>query len=161
MSLTLISYLSVQYREALEDILFFNSRQHMARMGIEKSVEKYGHPRIYEDAGRLGIRTDKFSEFQYLYAMDNTTVPAVLAGVLIFVRDPIDTLEALHIAAAEPYMVPGRNLESSAAYQLISALLRIGEKLRNIEKIGISCYRSKRIYFSVQRAGLEANGSAI
>jgi len=147
MSLTLISHLPLQYREALEEILFFNPGQHSARLGIEKSVEKYGLPQIYENDGRIGIRTEKFTEFQCLYALDKSKDPAVLAGVLVFVRDPLNTLEALHLAVSEPYAAHHRGFDQSASYQLIDQLLRIGAKVKGVERVGISCYRSNRRYF--------------
>lgn len=150
MSLKVVSQLSVQYRDDLEKILFFNPRQHEVVHGIAKSVEKYGAPQIYEKEGNLCLRTERFSDFQYLYASDDTGKSPVLAGVLIFVRDPENTLEALHIAAVEPYLADEGSLESSAAYQLVETLFQIGGRLRGVEKIGISCYRSKRRYFSVK-----------
>jgi hypothetical protein len=150
MPLTLVSQLPVQYRGELEKILFFNSRQHESIEGIKKSVEKYGGPRIYEKNGCLGLCTEKIPDSQYLYALDEMKNPAVLAGMLLFVRDPANTLEALHIAAAESYMASEQSLESSAAYQLVQALIQIGGRLRGVDRVGISCYRSERRYFSVK-----------
>ncbi len=150
MPLKIVSQLSVQYRDDLEKILFFNPRQHEVVHGIAKSVEKYGAPQIYEKEGNLCLRTERFSDFQYLYALDDAGKSPVLAGVLIFVRDPNNILEALHIAVAESYIAGERSLEASAAYQLTQALIQIGGRLRGVEKVGISCYCSKRIYVSVK-----------
>jgi hypothetical protein len=154
MPLTLVSQLPVQYREELEKILFFNSRQHESIQGIKKSVEKYGGPRIYEKNGCLGLCTERVPDSQYLYALDETKNPAVLAGMLLFVRNSANTLEALHIAAAESYMASEQSLESSAAYQFTQTLIQIGGRLRGVERVGISCYRGRRRYFSVKGSNI-------
>ena len=150
MKLKMISHLPAQHREALENLLFFNPRQHRIRLGIERSIEKYGAPRIYEQNGHLSLCTERFSDFQYLYALDESKKSVVLAGVLIFVREKNNTLEALHVAAAHSYLVSECSLEESVVYQLIQTLLKIGNRLRGIEQVGVSCYRSKRRYFCVK-----------
>lgn len=151
MSLTMVSQLPGQYRDELEKILFFNPRQQEAGRGIAETVEKYGAPQIYEKGGHLCLRTERFPDSHYLYALDKSGKTPVLAGVLLFLQNPENTLEALYIAAAEPYMESECSLESSAAYQLMDTLFQIGGRLKGVEKVGISCYRSKRRYFPVKR----------
>jgi len=53
----------------LEDLLFFNPRQHLVRQGIINSLTQFGHPRVEEAADGLSVRVGDH-EAQTLFAFD-------------------------------------------------------------------------------------------
>lgn len=93
-SIGITSQLAVAHRATLEALIFFNANQHRVRSGIQKSIEIYGVPEIYEQDGLLGIRVGNVMELQTLFAVSTSGRPL---GVAVFVRLPHERYVVLHL----------------------------------------------------------------
>ena len=64
------SILKPEYREELEQLLFFNSAQNVVFSAIVDSIEIFGEPVVNNDGGRLRVSVKKLDEVQTLFAFD-------------------------------------------------------------------------------------------
>lgn len=89
-------------RPALEELLFFNPRQHKVRAGIVDSLEKYGHPKIEETATGLRVRIGDY-EPQNLFAFDRDRRENAPVGIVLYLRTSAEEITILHMAVHPNY----------------------------------------------------------
>jgi hypothetical protein len=116
------SLLPVSYRDELERIVFFNPEQNLVTIPLVDSIHRYGVPTIVEEDGCLRFRVSAFGRLQSLYAFDDSTAPARLVGVAMFVRDAPTSIVVLHLAAHEDYTARGKGSRASAVVPLLAAI---------------------------------------
>ena len=76
--------LTIHYRSALEDVLFFNSNQYRLKSEIENSIIIYGTPQIVERGEMLLISFNDDVTYKSLYVLDKDSLNAELLGLLIY-----------------------------------------------------------------------------
>ena len=91
----LTSRIGSQHRAALENLLFFNSRQHRVLDGIKYSIERYGAPELVEREGSLRVEVPTLPEVQSLFAVREQDGKPV--GVAVFAREAPDRFVVLHV----------------------------------------------------------------
>lgn len=96
-SIEITSRLPLAQRPALEQLLFFNANQYRVRLGIQQSIDAYGVPELYEQAGGLRIRVGNISGVQTLFAVNDEGRPI---GVAVFVRADPQRFAVLHLGVA-------------------------------------------------------------
>ncbi len=130
------SVLPIAYRDELERIVFFNPEQERVTEAIIDSVHRYGVPLIVEEDGTLRFRVPAFGPVQTLYALDRAEQPAGLAGVIMYVREPHDTMLVLHLAVHEDYVAAGAQGEAWITPRLLATVRSVCQRIR-----GITCMR--------------------
>jgi hypothetical protein len=131
------SILPVTYRGELERIVFFNQEQNQVTKPLLDSLHRYGIPTIVEEDACLRFRVRAFGRLQSLYAFDETTAPARLAGVAMFVRESPTSIVVLHLAAHEDYTTRGKWSNASVVVQLLIAIRGASLRTRGIETLRI------------------------
>jgi len=129
------SVLGAEYREELEELLFFNPQQRRALSGIDRSISEYGVPTIVVDHNHLRIAVDGLPETQTLYALDYTWEKPVLAGVMVFVRSDLENIILLHIAVREDYSRVGKYADEMLVLRLTTQLRRIAKRIKGVRAI--------------------------
>ena len=129
------SILGHEYREELEELMFFNPQQRRALSGINHSISEYGVPSIVADGDRLRIKVDGLQESQTLYALDNYWEKPVLAGVMVYVRSDLENIILLHIAVKEDYSRMGKYADEMLVLRLMTQLRRIAKGIKGIRAI--------------------------
>ena len=129
------SILGHEYREELEELMFFNPQQRRAISGINHSISEYGVPSIIADGDRLRIKVDGLAETQTLYALDHSSDRPVLAGVMVYVRSDAENIVLLHIAVKEDYSRMGKHAEEMLVLRLMTQLRRIARMIKGVRAI--------------------------
>lgn len=129
------SFLSREYREALEAMLFFNPQQGKALSGISRAIREYGVPDIVEDGDRLRIQLAHLRDPQTIFALDQGVSPPVLAGVMVFARIDFETLALLHIAVGQDYSRNGSLSEVQLVPRFMSQLRWIAKHLKGVSTV--------------------------
>jgi hypothetical protein len=128
-------------RPALEDLLFFNPRQHRVREGIVNSLEHFGHPRVEETADGLSIRVGDL-EAQTLFAYDSDRVGNEPIGVVVFLRTSPTDVAIMHIAVHPDYALQGQEAGLGLGVVLIEKLKQICARIVGVKRI-IFFYRQE------------------
>ena len=130
---------SLDQRETLEQIFFFNKNQSKYYFNIKNLIELYGKPEIVEENKRLYLKLEK-TDCQNLF----TTVNNNLVGLVIYCRDSLDNIDLIHIAVDEKYSSIGIYADKSLVIQMINKLRIIALKIKDIKTITVK-YNQERI----------------
>lgn len=141
MNLVFSSRAPKKCRPALEDLLFFNPRQHRVREGIVNSLEHFGHPRVEETADGLSIRVGDL-EAQTLFAYDSDRVGNEPIGVVVFLRTSPTDVAIMHIAVHPDYALQGQEAGLGLGVVLIEKLKQICTQIVGVKRI-IFFYRQE------------------
>lgn len=132
------SRLPAAYRAALEEILFFNPRQHLYRGSIERAIDEYGVPGIEPgpSGGTVGV-TFGHARCQALYALStrNGQPRPDLAGVLVYTRRDARTLAIVHVAVREEFTLAHSENPQPLGLALVGHLLSLGRRIQGIERL--------------------------
>lgn len=133
------SVLRTDYYRDLESLLFFNSEQERAQLGIIESLEKFGQPEILVGTDFLQVKVGSFSDVQTLFAFDNYNEiqNPELAGVMIYVRTGDENIAVLHVAVAEDYCVAGRYGDEILLMRFFVKLREIAHRIKGVRSIEI------------------------
>jgi hypothetical protein len=128
------SSLPATYRQALEELVFFNPRQHAAEAGIMQAVDLYGPPAIEDDGAGLRVAVGKRADAQCLFALAGNDGAPELAGMVMYLRVSKQEVVVLHIGVAERFCRSRR-----AGLEVVSALVRTvraaARRLRGVERL--------------------------
>jgi hypothetical protein len=127
------SIIKPDYSKELEELLFFNPRQHTAHSAIMESIEMYGEPFVYNDGGRLRISTSKLGQVQTLFALHGD----ILAGVMLYSRVSTQRLVVIHIAANENYSSQGKYAKEMLILRISQKLRECARRIKGVETINI------------------------
>ena len=133
------SSVSLDQRETLEQIFFFNKNQSKYYFNIKNLIELYGKPEIVEENKRLYLKLEK-TDCQNLF----TTVNNNLVGLVIYCRDSLDNIDLIHIAVDDKYSSIGIYADKSLVIQMINKLRIIALKIKDIKTITVK-YNQERI----------------
>ncbi len=129
------SVLGLEYREDLEELLFFNPQQRKALTGINHSIAEYGVPNVVETAGRLRISVEGLPESQTLFALDYSEEIPILAGVMVYMRTDPENLVLLHIAVKEDYSRSGIYGDEMLVLRFMTQLRDIARRIKGVRAI--------------------------
>ncbi len=129
------SILGIEYREDLEQLMFFNPLQNKALTGINHAISEYGVPGIVEDNGHLRISVEGLPESQTLFAFDDASEKPILAGVMVYMRTDPENLVLLHIAVHQDYSRAGIYGDEMLVWRFMTQLREIARRIKGIRSI--------------------------
>ena len=132
-----------QCREALEQLLFFNPRQHRVREGIVNSLEQFGHPRLVETADGLSVRVGE-QEAQTLFAYDRDRDGSDPVGVVVFLRTSPAEIAVIHVAVHSDYALQGRRAGVGLGVTLVEKVKEIAARIVGVQRI-VFFYRQEDV----------------
>jgi hypothetical protein len=121
-------------RSELEDLLFFNPRQHLVREGIIDSLAKFGHPRVEETSNGLSIRVGDH-EAQTLFAFDRAKKTKGPVGVVVFLRTSQEEIAIVHVAVDDKYALQGIEAGVGLGVTLVEKVKEIASRIVGIKRI--------------------------
>jgi hypothetical protein len=130
-SIGITPQLPVAQRSALEHLIFFNLNQHRVRSGIQKSIEIYGVPEIFEQDGFLRIRVGDMAGVQTLFAVSEDGRPL---GVAVFARLPYERYVVLHLVV-EPRLHATPEVNAPILLKLMHEIRSAARRTRAIYRI--------------------------
>lgn len=142
-----ISTLKPEYRQELEQLLFFNSAQQVAHSAIKDSIEIFGEPYVDDDGGCLRVNVKKLDEVQTLFTFDGEK----LAGVLMYSRVSYERIVVIHIAVHEDYSSSGPLAHEKLVLRMCQNLRRCLRKIKGIEFIRMMYGNNRTRDYPVRR----------
>lgn len=121
-------------REALEELLFFNPRQHRVRDGILHSLEQFGHPRLVDTPAGLSVRVGSH-EAQTLFAYDRDRRSGDPVGAVVFLRTSPSEMAVIHVAVHPDYALQGKRAGVGLGVALVEKVKEIASRIVGVEKI--------------------------
>ena len=134
MNVVFSSTAPTQCREALEQLLFFNPRQHRVREGIVNALEQFGHPRLVETADGLSVRVGE-QEAQTLFAYDRDRGGSDPVGVVVFLRPSPAEIAVIHVAVHPDYALQGRRAGLGLGVTLVEKVKEIAARIVGVQRI--------------------------
>jgi len=129
------SLLDIKYRDALEELLFFNPQQHKFISDIIDCIETFGQPLIVEDNGFLRIHVEGLPDVQYLYALECSSGDTNPIGVIIYNRIDSQNIVLMHIGVKEEYLSTGKYADKLVAITLINRLREVAKAIKGVKNI--------------------------
>jgi hypothetical protein len=121
-------------RLALEELLFFNPRQHVVRDGIVEALEHFGHPRLEQSDDNLVVRVGNH-EAQTLFAFDRDRPGRDPVGVVIFLRTTTEEISIVHIAVHPDYALQGKRAGAGLGILLVEKVKEIASRIVGVKRI--------------------------
>jgi hypothetical protein len=121
-------------RSELEDLLFFNPRQHLVREGIIHSLAHFGHPRVEETSNGLSVRVGDH-EAQTLFAFDRENKTKAPVGVVVFVRTSQEEIAIVHVAVDDDYALQGSDAGVGLGVTLVEKVKEIARRIVGVKQI--------------------------
>ena len=134
MNLVFASKVPSECRGALEELLFFNPRQHRVRDGIINSLEQFGHPRLEDTGEGLSIRVGNL-EAQTLFAYDRERRGKDPIGVVVFLRTSPTEIAIMHVAVHPDYALRGQQAGVGLGVTLVEKVKEIAARIVGVQKI--------------------------
>ena len=129
----LTSRISPQHRAALENLLFFNARQHRVLDGIKYSIERYGPPEVVEREGSLRVEVPTLPEVQSLFAVREQDGKPV--GVAVFARESPDRFVVLHVVVLSERDGVATERDCRVLLRLLHEVRHAARRVRGVEKV--------------------------
>jgi hypothetical protein len=121
-------------REDLENLMFFNPRQHKVRAGIINSLEKFGQPRLEETESGLSVRVGNL-EAQTLFAFDRDRKDPAPVGLVIFLRTSPEEVAIMHVAVEDEYALQGTSAGVGLGVTLVEKVKEIAARIVGVKRI--------------------------
>ena len=134
-SLFFSSVLTSAYQDELERLLFFNPQQETIDTWIMESVERYGNPKIVNDAGLLRVSIGTLSHVQTLFALETNGSDRNLIGVIVHFREDVENMTILHVAVREDYSASGDHADAMLAMRLINKVLESASRIKGVRSV--------------------------
>ena len=134
MNLVFSSKVAKDARPALEELFFFNPRQHRVREGIVHSLGTFGHPRIEETPGGLSVRVGD-QEAQTLFVFDQDRRGGNPIGIVVFIRTSPTDIAIAHVAVHPDYALQGRHAGQGLGLVLIEKVKEIAARIVGVRRI--------------------------
>ena len=132
------SVLRGMFRNALEQLLFFNERQRRLQGAILSTIERYGAPRIVLLDDRLRLTLDSGVEAQTLFAVEQTNASQSLVGVVVYTREG-ESFVVLFVAVREDFTSRGPRAEEALYFRIIDQVKGVARRVRGIRSIQVFC----------------------
>jgi hypothetical protein len=137
----LCAELSAEWKEPVEELLFFNPQQALLGKKILETIHAFGLPRILSRHGRLNIELGDSTAPGVLFALVGAGEEEHLAGLLLFLRKNAGLL-CLHVSVAEDYVSRGPRASLRVAMRLFDELRKIGTRIAGVNHIEVYYKRS-------------------
>jgi hypothetical protein len=134
MNLHFASNAPKQCRPALENLLFFNPRQHRVREGIINSLEHFGHPRVAQTAEVLAVRVGSY-DAQTLFAFDRDRLHGDPVGVVVFLRTSPEEIAIMHIAVHPDYGLQAPRAGFGLGVVLMEKVKEIAARIVGVRRV--------------------------
>jgi predicted GNAT family acetyltransferase len=121
-------------RSELEELLFFNPRQHLVREGIIHSLAHFGHPRVEETSNGLSVRVGDH-EAQTLFAFDRENKTKAPVGVVLFLRTSHEEIAIMHVAVDDDYALQGSDAGVGLGVTLVEKVKEIARRIVGVKRI--------------------------
>jgi len=132
------SRLGPEHRAALEQLLFFNTRQDVVRHRIVETIEHYGMPEVFERDGALRVRLAGAADAQALFAVSSAPEQdGQPIGVALFVREGEERFVIVHIGVAEAYTAEGEHADSHLFFRLLHAIRDAARRTRGVRVVDL------------------------
>jgi hypothetical protein len=128
------SRVPTECREDLENLLFFNPRQHKVREGIINSLEHFGHPRLEETESGLSVKVGKL-EAQTLFAFDRERSDPAPVGVVVFIRTSPEEVAIMHVVVDDDYALQGTSAGVGLGVTLVEKVKEIAARIVGVKRI--------------------------
>ena len=128
-------------REELEDLLFFNPRQHKVRQGILDSLSRFGHPRVVDTATGLSVRVGDH-EAQTLFAFDQDRDSTAPVGAVVFLRTAPEEVTVLHVVVEDEHGLQGRLAGVGLGVALVEKVKEIAARIVGVKRL-VFFYRNQ------------------
>ena len=133
-TILITSRLGEDFREDLEQVMFFNPKQDYAENAIRNCVQHYGIPEIITENGFLRIWFESFSIAQTLFLVDRTESEDILAGMIVYIRDR-DDMSVLHVAIAENYLLKGPITTARLVWDLLRHVIESASHISGVKNV--------------------------
>ena len=154
------SLLTSGYREALEALLYFNPQQGRVREAISATVDLYGFPQVVSDGGLLRVSVGSWSKVQALFALDRDAPGRELSGVIVYVRESIETIAILHVAVAGDYSASGLHAGELLTLRLINKVKEIASRVKGVRTVTLLYQGGRRSQIPVRHPGIATKSFA-
>jgi len=124
----------LECRAELEELLFFNPRQHKVREGILDSLAQFGHPRVETAGERLLVRVGD-QEAQTLFAFDQARRSRAPVGAVVFVRTSPEEIAIIHVAVEESYALQGKTAGVGLGVALVEKVKEIARRIAGVKRL--------------------------
>jgi hypothetical protein len=121
-------------REDLENLFFFNPRQHKVREGIRDSLSQFGHPRVVESKTGLSVRVGEL-EAQTLFAFDQDREDKAPVGAVVFLRTAPEEVTILHVAVEDEYGLQGSQTGVGLGIALVEQVKVIAARIVGVKRL--------------------------
>jgi hypothetical protein len=128
-------------RAALEELFYFNPRQHRVREGIINSLAHFGHPRLEESDGGITICVGEHTP-QTIFAFDTDRLGSDPVGVVVFLRTSPADMAIMHIAVHPDYALKKSTSGVGLGTVLIEKVREIAARVVGVQRI-IFFYRQE------------------
>jgi len=123
-----------EFRGALEELMFFNPRQHRVREGIINSLERFGQPRLEETPQGLAVKVGDH-EAQTLFAVDRARRKREPVGLVVFLRTAPEDIAIMHVAVHPDYALKGQLAGVGLGVTLIEKVKEIATRIVGVRRI--------------------------
>jgi ribosomal protein S18 acetylase RimI-like enzyme len=143
LNLVLSSKASKSCRATLEELMFFNPRQHRVREGILNSLACFGHPRLVETADGLTVCVaDHDAQTLFAYDAGRSIVDPV--GVVVFLRTSPTEIAIMHIAVHPDYALQSQSSGLGLGLILMEEIRKIAARIVGIRRV-VFFYRREAV----------------
>ena len=134
MNIVFSSRVPLECRSELEDLLFFNPRQHLVREGIIHSLAHFSHPRVEEASSGLSVRVGDH-EAQTLFAFDRERKTKAPVGVVVFLRTSPEEIAIMHVAVDDDYGLQGSQSGVGLGVTLVEKVKEIARRIVGVKRV--------------------------
>ncbi len=132
----LCAELSAEWKDRVEELLFFNPLQALLEEQILKTINAFGLPRVVPQGSNLRVEVGDSTPVGTLFALVDREGADHLAGLLLFSRNQSELL-CLHLTVDENYAARGDYGSLQIATRLLEELRRIGTRIAGVEHIAL------------------------
>lgn len=132
----LCAELPADWKEDLEQLLFFNPQQAALENEILATIRAYGIPRTRVEAGHLRVEVGHGLVVGSIFAMVDMVDGMFLAGALLFLRKGAGLL-CLHLSVDESYSFRGPHASLKIAARLLDGLQKIAACIAGIDHVDL------------------------
>jgi hypothetical protein len=133
----ILATLDADWKEQVEDLLYFNPKQAALKDRILESIQLYGVPRIEATGGNVRITLDGRVEPGSLFALvKHDEAESVLAGLILYLRRETGLI-CLYMSVSGDYTARGPHACHGVALRLLDAVQHVGLRIRGVDHIEV------------------------
>jgi hypothetical protein len=133
----------LSYRSDLEQLFFFNPAQAVYRPAIRRTIEKLGMPEIAMVNGVLTLTLGPNISTETVFMLEQRGNSLRLRGVMIYSREPLDTLALIHLAVAADPSGDAPATDMNWGTLLVAKALEIAHQVRGISFVCLPYSRGR------------------